>query len=291
MTCARYTAHHRRCVSFSRVGRVRSGSCWRGRSRPTATMSSCWRAGRRRPPGRIVAWDGETLGAVGGRARRRRRRDQSGRPQRELPLHAGQPRRDARLAGPLDAGRRRRHRAGGTAASACGSRPARRRSTPTRSAPPHDEHGTIGGAEPGRAGHLALQHRRRDGVGARARRRVHTAHAQDRAALGDDDEPGPWRRVRHAARAGAARSRRDVGRRPAVRVVGASRGLHPRHPLADRARRRRRRGQRLARPSRCPTRRSCGSCAKPGARASACPPRRGCSSSAPSSCAPKPSSS
>ena len=97
----------------------------------------------------------------------------------------------------------------------------------------------------GRAGHVAVQHRGGDGVGARARRRVHAAHAQDRAALGDDDEPGPRRRVRHAARAGAARPRRDVGRRPAVRVVGAPRGLHPRHPLADRARRRRRPGQRL----------------------------------------------
>ena len=94
--------------------------------------------------------------------------------------------------------------------------------------PAHDEHGTIGGAEPGAPDtwrfsiEVATAWERALDAASDA------AHAQDRPALGDDDEPGPRRRVRHAAGAGAARPRRDVGRRPAVRVVGAPRGLHPR---------------------------------------------------------------
>ena len=66
---------------------------------------------------------------------------------------------------------------------------------------------------------------------------VDAAHAQGRASVGDDDEPGRRRRLRHAARPGAPRPRRPRRRRPAVRVVDSRRGLRPGGSLADRSRR------------------------------------------------------
>ena len=86
--------------------------------------------------------------------------------------------------------------------------------------PPNDEAtGTLGGAEPGRAGHVAVQHRRGDGVGARARRRVHAADAQGalRSAMTMSPDRGGVFDVLLGAR--APRPRRHVGRRPAVRLV------------------------------------------------------------------------
>ena len=63
------------------------------------------------------------------------------------------------------------------------------------------------------ARHLAIQHRRRARVGARVRRSRDAAHAQGSAAVGDDDEPGSGRHLRHAAR---ARSAAGSAARPAT---------------------------------------------------------------------------
>ena len=56
---------------------------------------------------------------------------------------------------------------------------------------PNDEYGRARGRRTSRARHVAIQHRRRQGVGARVRRGGDTPHAQDRAAIGTDVEPGP----------------------------------------------------------------------------------------------------
>jgi hypothetical protein len=128
--------------------RDRSGNCWRGRSRPMATMSSCWRAGQRavrrttrRRLGRRDAgpWAAELDGAdvvinLAGRSVNCRYT-----PANRAAMI------DSRS--PLDARRRRGHRAGGAAAGLW-----IQASTATiyahTFAGRRDEHGTIGGAEP-----------------------------------------------------------------------------------------------------------------------------------------------
>ena len=188
-------------------------------------------------PWRVVAWDGATLGDWQTRDRRLRRRDQSGGPQRQLPVHRRESRGDPAVARAVDA-RRSDRRSRGAA------RPPRvwlQASTATiyahRYDSPNDERsGILGGGEPS-----APDTWRFSIDVARAWERafdeaVTDAHAKGRAAVGDDAEPGPRRHVRHAARPRSPRPRRQRRRRPAVHVVDSLRGLHRGGSMADRAR-------------------------------------------------------
>ena len=157
--------------------------------------------------------------------------------------------------------------------------------------PAHDEHGTIGGDEPGAPDTWRFSievakawERALDAASTPRTRKV----ALRSAMTMSPDRGGMFDTLLGA---GAARPRRDVGRRPAVRLVGAPRGLRPRRPLADRARRRRRRGQRLR--ARTAAQRGVHARAARGLGHAHRPARgrRGCSSSGRSSCAPRPSSS
>ncbi len=159
-------------------------------------------------------------GRVGGRDRRRGRRDQPGGPERELPLHDGEPAADDALAGRLGAGRR--------------ARPSRRPSEAAARVAA-DEHGDdlrppLRRAErrgdrrhrrrrARRARLLGVQRRHRQGLGSGAGQGGHAAHPQGRAAHRDGDEPRPGRRLRLLS----ALARLGLGgpdrRRAAVRVV------------------------------------------------------------------------
>ena len=116
----------------------------------------------------------------------------------------------------------------------------------------------------------------------------HAAHPEGRAAVGDDDEPGSRRHLRHAARARAARPRRPRRRRPAVRLLDSRRRLRRRGSLADRARRRRRASSTSPRRIRCRTTSSCACCARQcGVAVRSAGEPAGCSRSARCSCAPR----
>ena len=68
-------------------------------------------------PWRVVGWDGATLGSWSTGGGRQRRRDQSGRAKRELPIYPGPPARDSRLPRDIDSRRGRGDRSGAAAAS------------------------------------------------------------------------------------------------------------------------------------------------------------------------------
>ena len=176
--------------------------------------------------------------------RRLRRRDQSGRPQRQLPLQRRESRGDPGVARAVDAR--------GGQAIARGGRPPRvwlQASTATIYAHRYDARTTSdracsAAASPGRRarGDSASTSRRR---GKRAfEEAVTDANSEGRAPVGDNDEPGSRRRLRHAARPRPPRPGRQRGRRPAVHVVDSLRGFRRGRPLADRSRRDRRYRQR-----------------------------------------------
>ena len=94
VTCARYTAHHLPMRIVIPGGSGRSGTllarAFQADGHEVVVLS---RSPRPAPSaGRVVALGRRDAGRLGGRDRRRRRRHQPGRPQRQLPLHAGQPR-------------------------------------------------------------------------------------------------------------------------------------------------------------------------------------------------------
>ena len=147
----------------------------------------------------------------------------------------------------------------------CGCSRARRRSTPTPTGPPHDEaHGVLGGVEPRLPRHLAVLDRRRARVGGGGGRRAgaHRAHA-----LGDGDEPGPRRRVRHAARRSSGAGSAAARARAPVRLLDPRDRLRARGPAADRARGPLRPGQPRRRPNPLPYARVHARAARGGRRA------------------------
>ena len=220
----------------------------------------------RRPTGSAVA--GRCLGwrnprQLAKRDRRLRCRDQFDRPQRQLPVHRRESRGDPGVARVVDAGRWTGDRDG----RARTPRVWLQASTATiyahRYDGPNDEHsGILGGDEPGapdswrfsidvaRAWERAFEEAAVDGTRKVALRSAMTL------------SPDRWRRVRHAARAGAPRPRRQCRRRPAVHVVDSPRRLRRGGSLADRPRRHRRRRERRGAESRCRTQSSCRSFAR-----------------------------
>ena len=230
--------HRRRCRRRRRRYLESGHACrpagWIGSGRATARAGVPGRGhdvvvlARRPGPGAapVVAWDGETLGPwaaeldgadvvinLAGRSVNCR-------------YTPAQPRRDHRLAGRLDARGRRGHRAGRAPAArvAAGQhgddlRPPLEPRTTRRPA-------SIGGHEPGRPRHVAVQHRGRDGVGARADEAASTPRTRKialRSAMTmSPDRGGVFDTLLGLVRRGLGGTR---GRRPAVRVVGPPRGL------------------------------------------------------------------
>ena len=116
-------------------------------------------------------------------------------------------------------------------------------------------------------------------------RRRRPGHAQGRAARGDGDEPGPRRRLRRAAAAGAAGPRRRRRGRRAVRVLDPRPRLRPRRRVPARPRGPRRAGQPGRARARCPSASSCATLRRAWGRGSGCRQRGGWRRSAPWRCA------
>ncbi len=168
---------------------------------------------------------------MGGGARRGRRRDQPGGAQRELPVQPRQPPGDHGQPGGLDARDRPGDRAveppaASVAAGGDGDdlQPPLRRCQRRRDRRDRRR----------RTGHLAVQHRRCQGVGGGGRRELSTDHAARAAAVGDDDEPRRRRRVRRAAGPRPPRPRRPRRRRAAVRQLDPRRRLRGGRAVPDR---------------------------------------------------------
>ena len=188
-------------------------------------------------------------GTVGGGDRRRRRGHQPCREERQLPLRRRAPKGDPFFARGVDARRRRGDRRSAEPASplAAGQHrhdlrtPLRR---PERRGARHPR--WLGGR---RSERVALQHRRGQPVGARPGRSEDAAHPEGGDALGHGHEPRQRNAVRHLPPSGPLRPRREGGRWASIRLLGASRRLHPRHSLPHRsALRLRRREHRRAEP-------------------------------------------
>ena len=175
---------------------------------------------------------------MGGRGRRGGRGDQPRGPERQLPLRREEPpRRSSTRASTRRAWWGRRS-PGPRGRPGCGCRRARRRSTGTASTRANDEAtGELGGGEPGRARHVELQHRRRQGLGAdaatRPRRRATRKVALRSAITLSPDRGGIFATLLGLVRAGP---RRHVGRRPAVRLVDPRARLRARRRVPARAR-------------------------------------------------------
>ena len=195
-------------------------------------------------PWRIVRMGRAHPRPLGHRARRGRRRRQPRRPERRLPVHAGQP--PARSWTP---GWTPRGAVGEAIARA--ARPPRvwlQASTATiyahRYDAPNDEAtGMLGGDEPGVPDtwrfsiSVAKAWERTAGQAVTPRTR------QGADAGGHGNEPRPRRRLRHPAGPGPTRPRRTRRRRPPVRLLGPRPGLRPQPLLAHRPRRPRRPGE------------------------------------------------
>ena len=156
-------------------------------------------------PWRVVAWDGATLRRLATRNRRLRRRHQSGRPERQLPIQRREPPGDSAVARAVDPRRRPGDRAGGASAARCGCKRAPPRFTRIATTGPTTSALAFSAAAsrtPRARGDSASTSRGRGSRRSTRPRQTRTRKVALRSAMSMSPDRG--RRLRHAARAGAS---------------------------------------------------------------------------------------